>query len=295
MADLEVVGAHRPRVLRQRDLRVDCHGRHVGSAQQRVDPRLVLVGDQADAEPAAQSLRRIGEVGVPALTPQRFGGGRVGAFVVLRRLQRLRGDRVGQCRQRVGVEHVIAVALQHGHEHPVAALGAFDQHGRDDGHHDAEKALPADAFGHVAEGEGRRRSQRLVVGPQQRVVVLPALLCRQGGAQEVGQVGHRRAPGNGLPIHDRQRTVGALGAEQHVVQPVVAMHQTLCLLRLLSQVAVECSNQAFAHRPVLRRDLVPVAVDETGVKRRDRGLAEWRIAVQPRRLGQRGVAEQRAL
>lgn len=52
MPELELVGAHRPRVRRQRNLRVDGDGRHVGAAQQHVHPCGLLVGHQAEAEPA---------------------------------------------------------------------------------------------------------------------------------------------------------------------------------------------------------------------------------------------------
>ena len=42
-------------------------------------------------------------------------------------------------------------------------------------------------------------------------------------------------------------------------------------------------------------DLVAVTVDETGVQRGDHRLVERRLTVEPRRFGQRGVAEQRAV
>ncbi len=42
------------------------------------------------------------------------------------RRQDFRG--VGQDGQRIGVEHVLAVPLQHHHEHLVAAVGSFDEH-----------------------------------------------------------------------------------------------------------------------------------------------------------------------
>ena len=225
----------------------------------------------------------------------------MGEFVLLRRSQRLRRHRSGQHRQRVGVEHVIAIPLQHRHEHPVAAVGALHQHRRDDRHHHAEKALAADTFGDLGEADRRLRPQRLVVSPQQFVVMLPTILRPQRAAEEVRQVRECRPPGNGLPIDHGQRAVGPGGPEQHVVQPVVTVHQALhpALRRhpllFRRQIAVERGDQAFAHDAVLRRDLVAVPVDETGVQRRDHRLIERSLAVEPRRLGQRGVPQQRAV
>lgn len=133
-----------------------------------------------------------------------------------------------------------------------------------------------------------------VVGPQQRVVVFAAVLGGQRAPQEVGEIGQRGSPRHGLPVDHRQRALGPGGAEQHIVQPVVAVHQAPDA-RLLSKIAVERGHQAFAHRPVLGRDLVAVALHETRVQRRDHGLVQRRVAVEPRRLRQRDVAEQRAV
>ena len=46
---------------------------------------------------------------------------------------------------------------------------------------------------------------------------------------------------------------------------------------------------------MLWRDLIAVAIDEPGVQRRDQPLVDRRVAAQPRRLGERGVTEQRTL
>jgi hypothetical protein len=102
-----------------------------------------LIGDEAEPEPRADSLTLVGEVGVPALAPERFVAGFMCAFILPYRLQGLRRARLRQRRQRVDVEHMLAVARQHGHEHRVAALGALQQYRRDDRHHHPEKALPA--------------------------------------------------------------------------------------------------------------------------------------------------------
>lgn len=69
----------------------------------------------------------------------------------------------------------------------------------------------------------------------------------------------------------------------------------LVAFRFGGQIGIERAHQAFAHHPVRRGDLVAVAVEEAGVERGDHGLVEQRIAIEPRRLGQRRVAEQRAV
>ena len=81
----------------------------------------------------------------------------------------------GQC---IGVEHVLAVALHHRHEHLVAAVGALDQHRRDDRHRHPEEARPADALANVVEAHRRVRPQGVVVGAQQCVVMLAAVRDR---------------------------------------------------------------------------------------------------------------------
>ena len=75
------------------------------------------------------------------------------------------------CGQRlcVNVEHMLAMPLQHRHEHRIAALGALHQHRRDDGHHHPEEALPAHALANIGETDRRVGPERCVVGPQQLV------------------------------------------------------------------------------------------------------------------------------
>ena len=46
---------------------------------------------------------------------------------------------------------------------------------------------------------------------------------------------------------------------------------------------------------MVRCDLVTVAVDEAGVQCSDQRLSDRCVAVQPRRVGERGVTEQRTL
>ncbi len=64
-------------------------------------------------------------------------------------------------------------------------------------------------------------------------------------------------------------------------------------LSFQGQITVERGHQALAHQAVLRLDLAAVAVNETRIQRGDHGLVQRSLAVEPRRLGQRDVAEQR--
>ena len=112
---------------------------------------------QPQPYPAADTLTRVGEVEVPALVPQRFVGR--GMRAPRRRPAGVSGSaartRFGQDGQRVGVEHMLAMPLQHRHEHLVAAVGALDEHRRDDRHHHPEEALPAHAVADVVEADRR--------------------------------------------------------------------------------------------------------------------------------------------
>ena len=157
----------------------------------------------------------------------------MGRFVIGRRAQRLDGRRCGQDGQRVGVEHMLAMPLQHRHEHRVAAFGAFHQHRRHDGHHHPEEALPAHTFADIRQGDRRIRPECPVVVVQQRVVVFAPILHRQCTTEEIRQIGHRRSPGDRLPINDGQRACGTVRAEQQVVQPIVTMHKTMDPVRRL--------------------------------------------------------------
>ena len=123
--------------------------------------------------------------------------------------------------------------------------------------------------------------------------MLAAKVVGERAAEEVCDVGHRRAPPNGLPVHHRQRAVGAGLAEKHVVQPVVAVHQSLRAItsRLGGQVAVEAADQTLAHQPVVGVDPIAVAVDECGIQLADQRLIHRRLAVQPGRLRHRVVAK----
>ncbi len=270
-------------------------GGNVGSADQRVDPRGALIGDQAQPEPAADPLPLVDEVGIPTLAPQRLRTGFVRAFVACGRLQRIGSGGLGQGRQCAGVEHVLAVSAQHDQEHLVATLGALNEHGSDEGHHDAEEALTPDAFANVVEADSGVRPQGVVVRAQQCVVVVAAHVVGQRAAEKVGDIGHRRPPGDGLPVDHGERPVGFGLPEQHVVQPVVAVHQPVNTARclLLGAVCVETGDKPLTHLAMRRSDVVAVAFHEPGIQLRDERLVHRRFAIEPLRVGKRGVAEQR--
>ena len=200
----------------------------------------------------------------------------------------------GQDGQRIDVEHVLAVALQHHHEHLVATLGALDEHRRDDRHRHPEEARPADAVAHVVEADRRVRAEGVVVGAQQRVVLVAAGRDGQRAAEEVRDIGHRRTPGDGLPVHHRQRPVGAGLAEQHVVQPVVAVHEA-------REPGRRCRSPRYASKPATSRSHTSRCAVRSGRRsaRRirpraaDQRLVHRRLAVEPVGCRHRGVAEQR--
>ena len=297
-SEVDGVGPNGAWIVGQHGLEVvERDGRHVGTAQQRIDPCGALVRIEPQPYPATETLLRVGEVEVPAFVPQRLVGRRVRALVPGRRRERLGGNRFGQDGQRIGVEHMLTVPLQHHHEHLVAAVGLCDEHRRDNRHHHPEEALSAHAVTDVVQADRRVWSEGVVVGPQQRLVVIAAQLVGQRAAEEIRDIGHRRTPRDGLPVHHCQRPVGAGLAEQHVVQPVVTVHKTVRALRrdFACDVGVEASDQALAHLAMLRRDLVAVALEEPGVQLADQGLVQRRLAVEPFGVRHRGVAEQRSV
>ena len=102
----------------------------------------------------------------------------------------------------------------------------------------------------------------VVIRPQQCLVVIAAQLVGQRTAEEVRDVGHRRTPRDGLPVHHGQRPVGAGLAEKHVVQAIVTVHQAVrALLRgFACDVSVEACHQPLAHLAMCRGDLVAVAL-----------------------------------
>ena len=215
----------------------------------------------------------------------------MGRLVAGRRAERLDSGRRGQDRQCIGVQHMLAMPLQHGHEHRVAAFGALHQHRRHDRHHHSEEALPAHSLAHLGEADRRLGPERAVVAVQQRVVMLTAVRDRQRATQEVGQIGHRRTPGNRLPINHGQWAFRTGSTEQQVVQAVVAVDQAVDTVfgRLSGQVAVESADQSLAHQPMTHRDLFAVAIEETGEQRGDQRLVDRCIAIEPRRVGEAAV------
>ena len=115
-----------------------------------------------------------------------------------------------------------------------------------------------------------------MVGSQQRVVVLPARLCRQGAAEEVGDIGECRSPRDGLPVHHGQRALGTGLPEEHVVEAVVAVDQSVHPVRrcLGGEVGVERADQTLAHHPMPRRDGVAESLGEPGPQLRDQRLIQ---------------------
>ena len=184
---------------------------------------------------------------------------------------------------------------QHDQEHLVAALGALNEHGSDERHHHAEETLTPNAFANVIQADSGIRPQGVVIRAQQCVVVVAAHVVGQRAAEEVGDVGHRRPPGDGLPVDHGERPVGIRLPEQHVVQPVVAVHQPVHTARrlLLGAVRVETGNKPLTHLAMRRSDLVAVTFHEPGIQLRDERLVHRRFAVEPLRIGQSGVAEER--
>ena len=163
---------------------------------------------------------------------------------------------------------------------------SIDEHDR---HHHPEEALPSHPVADVVEADAGIGAEGFVVRPQQRVVVFAAKLVRQRAAEEVRDVGHRRTPGDGLPVHHGQRPVRARLAEKHVVQAVVAVDEAHDPVAgtLGGEVCIEAADESLAHRAVLGCDLIAVAVDEAGVQLTDQRLVHRRLAVQPVRLRHR--------
>ena len=169
---------------------------------------------------------------------------------------------------------MFAVPFEHRHEHLVTTLCALHQHRGGDRHEHPEEALAAHAFADVGEAQRGVGSQGLVVDPQQLVVVVAAALNGQRAAEEVRRIRHGRTPRDGLPVDDGQRPVRGCLSEQHVVEAVVTVDQSLRMRgrRLLGHVGVERRDEAFAHLAVGGRDLVPVSVAEPRVKRGEQAL-----------------------
>ena len=134
-----------------------------------------------------------------------------------------------------------------------------------------------------------------MIGGQQFVVVVPANLCRKRATEKVGDVGHRRTPGDRLPVHHGQVAQRSGPAEEHVVQSVVAVDQAVEATRLLGGVGVESLHQTPAHIALAGGDGVAVAIAETRIQRGDQLLVDRRLAVEPFGLRQGRAADQRGV
>ena len=132
-----------------------------------------------------------------------------------------------------------------------------------------------------------------MVARQQPVAVRAPVLDAQGAAEEVRDVGQRGPPPDRLPVDDGERPVRPVGAEQQVVEPVVAVHEPVGAARLLvvGEVCVVARGQPLAHPAVLGRDAALVALEEAGEQRREQRLPDRRFAREPRRRGERRRAQ----
>ena len=96
----------------------------------------------------------------------------------------------------------------------------------------------------------------------------------QRATEEVRDIGHRRTPGDGLPVHDGQRAVGAGLTEQHVVEPIVTVDEAVDTIGcgLLRQIRVEAGDQPLANLAMLGGDPVAIALNESRVELRHQRL-----------------------
>ena len=89
------------------------------------------------------------------------------------------------------------------------------------------------------------------------LLVRPPLLGLQGGADEVGDVRHRRAETDRLPVEHRH----PLAAEHQVVEPEVAVHDGP-RHRTMGEVAIEGGDEALGEGGDVGLDPFGVAFDE---------------------------------
>jgi hypothetical protein len=121
-----------------------------------------------------------------------------------------------------------------------------------------------------------------VVLANERLLVGAAILCPQRAAQEVGSVGHDRGPADGLPVdhHERPRRLAA--AEEHVVEPVVPVHEAERRSPILRP-SIHARHEALAHLAVSRSHALAVALEEGGEQLLHHRLVEDALLVEPRR------------
>ena len=139
--------------------------------------------------------------------------------------RRLR-SRLGQQGECVQVEDLLRVARDPGHEHVVAAVGADDHHRRGHRHHHTEEGgstvgLPALLPGEVLDAVGEKL---VVVEVDELLFVYAPILDAQAATEEVRGVGHRRPPGDRLPVDDHEGPLLVV-AEEQVVEAVVAVDE----------------------------------------------------------------------
>ncbi len=178
---------------------------------------------------------------------------------------------------------------EHLGEHRVTAFGLDDQDGGRKRHHDAAERRQPDVVVELLARVRRDplRHQRPVVDVEQLGGVGATVGCGEAATDEVRDVHRRRPPGGGLPVDDHRyrRPFG----EQHVVQPVVAVHQRLRPVVQVEDVR-DLGNQALDESAVLRGQVGVEALDERRCEHRDdrghhRGVLRRRpVQPRPRRM-----------
>ena len=106
-----------------------------------------------------------------------------------------------------------------------------------------------------------------------------------------------RSPADGLPVDHSQIASRAGTPEEHVVQPVVAVHQALDPLGrgLPGQIGIEAVDQTLTDQALLRGDGFAVAVGEPGIQLGDQLLVQRRVAVEPIRVGEGLTSDHRSM
>ncbi len=120
-------------------------------------------------------------------------------------------------------------------------------------------------------------------------LVRPAVLGLQGGADEVGDVGHRRTETDRLPVEHGH----PCAAEHQVVEPEVAVHDGP-RHRPVGEVAIEGGDEALGEGGDVGLHPLGVAFDEAGVQHLDEHVEPGRRfgvgPAQPFELQQRRIA-----
>ena len=181
----------------------------------------------------------------------------------------------------------------HGDEHAVGGLGAHRRRvggaqGRDERALEMADAVVVEALVGVVALDATA-DELGVVGGDEALLVLPALVDLDARAEEVGDVAGRRADGEGLPV-DGDHVVGVV-TEHQVVEPVVAVDD---------RERLGTGEDPVGHRLAGRLQRLDVAVGEVGPVALDEDLdgrlhhvAEERRALRGRPLQEVEVVQRR--